>query len=260
VAASPPDPAACVVRLGRGRAVEGTIVRPDGTPAAGATVRVEGSASLVARAGPDGAFRIEAVDAGACTLAVQCSGFPDAADGPFDVPSAPRVIRLQAGGRISGVVRTIDGPAVHAQIRVSRDGRTWGLGAGADGRFALDGLASGTYQVAHEDGITNFSRQVVVTAPETTDVRLVPDGSATLTGTVTKDHRPAEGFVHLRPKTEGLPTRGARLVNGRFELRGVEPGSYFLSARYGIDPAEGIGEPVELHDGRTTNVDLRPPD
>ena len=96
-------------------------------------------------------------------------------------------------------------------------------------------------------------------------VRLVPEGSATITGVVEYGGElPAEIAVNLnpfgeRPREQLPPGRVVMAKEGRFELRGVEPGTYwlrvfrrvpgqrrFLQARQKIELAEGEAKIVTL--------------
>ena len=146
--------------------IAGTVLRPDGNPAAGAKVFFRGEHfrfrvgencfvsmpaqgypfAVETRAGVDGAFRIPKIDGIERLEVVHPEGW---ASVPLDGVSAA-VIRLQAWGRINGVVRSGQGVLPGVEVRATEARNTpeqmsfeFTAKTDAEGRFAFSQLPGG---------------------------------------------------------------------------------------------------------------------
>jgi protocatechuate 3,4-dioxygenase beta subunit len=195
--------------LSAGAAIAGRVVHPDGTPAAGAVVRIapkENASRPAPRqvaAGADGAFRMAGLprqavyvvafggDASSETLELDLAAMPERAD---------VVITLGITGVIAGVVVDAAGepvesaqvaafPQLGAEVVETARLRTTATAAtdGAGG-FRLAGLPDGTYTLrAYRDGVPPSADWVPTgTRARTgdTNVRLVLPGDGTIVGEV----------------------------------------------------------------------------
>jgi hypothetical protein len=303
VATTDPDPDALVLRLDRGARISGRVLGEGGTVVTGAQlllgtkdqpVRPYGgerrNPRWVAHTDAGGAFAFETVPSGECTLVVSHPEWTSVVDGPFDVPSGgavARVIRLEHGGRIEGVlIGDDDVPEAGRAMMLfppTHEGplaRTVEVMTDAEGRFVFDHLATGVYQVSsqmrHEhQSVNDRSVRVSVVAPQTTDVRIEPGGRASLRGRVTwaEGANPSSLTVSLQWLGDGevampdavkpvRPFRGrGGLVQGdRFELPRLEPGRYRVHV-YGNDRSNGTwfsgSVEVTLDEATPTDVEVR---
>ena len=167
-----PEP--LVLKLERGGVILGRVLRPDGTPAPGATVRqritMESLRSLgteengippSATAGDDGSFRFGGLGAGLVQLVASLDGFATSAIAEAQVKPGEEtrdvVLTLRTGGRITGEVFAKDGsPAAGAQIiaQLTADPLAQRFATSdSTGLFAFEHLAPGAYQVLHIPGM-----------------------------------------------------------------------------------------------------------
>jgi RNA polymerase sigma-70 factor (ECF subfamily) len=246
------------VAMDRGVVVEGRVLAPDGTPAAGAVAM--GNNINRVTCGSDGSFRIVAsVMRGRVWVSVQC---PDVGWGSYDgeIPASGSVsgaeIRLQPYPRLRGRVTAASGELrgawVQAAMKPQGDQEPWwGLlrpqPVGADGVFDIDAIASdGVVVRAGADGFLT----VTVPATRNTDASFSVDiqlgAGARITGraVVAGTREPCAGAeVVLSPKQRSSefsrwaqPSRWEVVAavagsDGRFTLDGVAPGKQFIRAQ-----------------------------
>ena len=253
VASASPDAAACVLRLGRGTRVEGTVVDPRGAPVAGAFVELSiggvrrnyfeekrGDPRWSVRSGGDGTFTIEAASAGEGWLTVTHPDFLPAQDGPFTIaaagPVGARTIALGRGGAIEGVAIGDDGRPVAGAAVLCFDPRDSGTGkpppsttTGGDGRFRFDHVRAGTVQVSlverlQWDTVNRWSARATVVDDATTSIRLEATGDARITGRIEGDRSKFSavrvGAQWLGPAGADAPA-GAEAGDGELRDRGV---------------------------------------
>lgn len=217
MATESPDPAAFVLRLGRGATVSGTVVDADGAPVEGAAVRLvagrapanrwfdstSGDPRWSVRTSATGSFTIEGAAAGDARLLVSAADAPNLEDGPFEVPATgsapPRTIRLERGGAIEGVACDAQGRPSANRLVLLFDIREAGTGAiprsattDGDGRFRFGGLRPGRLQlslVAQRaiQQVNELSMPVTVAAGATASVRLEAKGDARIRGRIVGD-------------------------------------------------------------------------
>ena len=153
-------------------AVAGTVTGTGGEPLAATATIVETGDSATAAA--DGTYRL-LVPAGSYTLRFERVGYTPhevavtVADG--DTTTVDAVLASSGLGAITGIVTSAadDAPVAGAQVEVLESGLA-PVTTGADGRFTVDGVPGGTYDV--EVGAAGFGTQLVE------DV-VVADGAAT---------------------------------------------------------------------------------
>ncbi|MEM7515790.1 MAG: carboxypeptidase-like regulatory domain-containing protein, partial [Planctomycetota bacterium] len=154
-------------RLKRGATVSGFVRNPIGLSCPEAEVRTEGSRNaamneieglpreLVARTGADGSFRLDGLQPGSIALEASALGY--AASLPVELDLAPGEHRrsvefvLRTGGSIEGRIFEDDGsPAAHRVVSLtfSKFKDTQTHRSDAEGRFRVDSLEPGTWQIS----------------------------------------------------------------------------------------------------------------
>ncbi|MFL5272538.1 MAG: carboxypeptidase regulatory-like domain-containing protein, partial [Anaeromyxobacteraceae bacterium] len=258
------------LRLAAGAVVEGFVRGPDGAPAAGAEVLLAGGEELVrGTAGSSGGFAVE-VAPGTYTV----SGRSDRAAGTWPAPvtvgaggRARIEIWLGSPGAIAGVVTATDGaPVQGASIAVSPHEASGELGrAGTDGsgRFAVEGLGAGTYDVAvTAEGWSGAARTgLALLAAERAELAIALERSGSIEGTV-KDGagRPLAGVRVRCERQRGAAPGGARAeartdAAGRYRLTGLDAGrAEVVAAR--DDASSGVSASVDVPAGSSARADL----
>ncbi|MEW6744899.1 MAG: sigma-70 family RNA polymerase sigma factor [Planctomycetota bacterium] len=137
-------------------------------------------------------------------------------------------------GRLSGIVLDAMGaPVDEALVTVRGPGKYDKLKSGADGSFALDGLAPGRYQVRAEAfGETSGDVELGVTAGGETAAELHLQTTARLTGQISRSGAPLTTQVGLcRGSTNVIYATAQSDVSGRFTFENVPAGRYNFFAR-----------------------------
>lgn len=238
-----------------GAAVAGVLRAADGTPIRDALLvalaPVSGAEAGRARSGPGGAFRIEGLPAGACSIRVVLpdEAFPDPLRPRFPavVPSEGIEIRLPASRAVEGVVLDPAGGPVRGQVAVSLLAEAavpWAPPApvkeverillGEDGAFATRPLPEGRWRLRAEspDGRV-ASADVEVTADGAPRVTLTLAQGATVrgrvaTGPAVKDLRGLSIRLLLGGRSEASVPSPQVDAAGGFLLPGVPPGEHDL--------------------------------
>jgi len=260
-----------VVALGPAARVSGRVVDTrDGSPVAGARVLrcvaretlgpwFQQAPAHRAQATTDerGDFVLEGLPLEAMSLYVERAGFAVAFDGPFEaeVDMPPRLIALEQGARLRGVVRDHTGqalPDVPVQLTAAaverQEYRSFDATSDAQGRFEFADLSLGEYRLSrgvafadeYKSGMLfELSQSVMLDQARIHEVELRPRGDCSIVGRLTS----AKGLAHevrvfatrmSSPGTPDAPMRAAIAIDGRFELRGLEAGRWEL--RFGNDP------------------------
>ncbi len=247
-------------RLSPEGVLTGRAVRAgDGTPVAGALVRVSPSGALVpglAAAGGsaaaqttsdvDGRFRLAGLVPGRRQITATASGLRapasdinvEAGDGDEDI-----VVSLEAAVQVAGrVVDEARAPVVGALVSL-RD-PDWSSGADrelhavsqADGGFVIEDIAPGDYHATvspHDLDKEPRGRALAVPAAGVAALELVVVRGSSVSGIVTRAGKPVgNARVYLRSGREQARSE----PDGRFTLRGVAPGVHEL---YGESMQEG---------------------
>lgn len=224
-------------------AIVGVIQDADTTaPLADVQVTVAG-AGLSVTTGADGRFRLDELEAGTFDIAISRAGYHAASIALVLPPSTTAEVGVIAlhqvsephddePGSIMGVVQDADTaePLVDVQVTIADGGLS--VITGADGRFHLNDLEAGTYEIALSRAGYHRASLTVTLPPSTTAevgvIALPPveePGASRLTGTVTD----AEGGGALAGATVTAAGRQTRTdSDGRFLIEGVEGQTFEL--------------------------------
>ncbi|WP_158624971.1 carboxypeptidase regulatory-like domain-containing protein [Corallococcus terminator] len=211
--------------------VVGTVSLESTTNAAGVQVSLTGT-DLRATTNAAGAFVLEKVPAGTHELTATRTGYTQArqslsvaADDSVEVSLA----LLRARGRVSGVL-TLEGATEVAGVTVTLEGANLTATPDAQGRFALEGVPTGSYVLkASRTGYATVSQSVEVTEGNDTLLTLLLgryrgriEGQVRLS-----DSAPSQGITVA---LEGTDTATTTDGQGRFALESVPTGTYSLVA------------------------------
>ncbi len=266
----PSDPLA--IRLEALGTVSGVVHLDGGRPAAGAAVRAA-SAEHAAEttAGPDGRFTLRA-PAGSYAISAALGERAGAAPGSVALAAgatSPAVeVRLGPAATIEGevVLAATGRPLPHAEVAVAPHGA---LGpearalAGEDGRFRIQGLAPGAFDVrASAPGATPaLVAGVTLAAGVRHALRIPLDGTGAIEGTVRDPAgRPLASIrVRIARRGDGIaaaaPLEARTDFDGRFRFEAVEVGRAEVVAR--DEPVlAGVSHAVRVDGGRTSRVEL----
>ncbi|HET9596848.1 MAG TPA: carboxypeptidase-like regulatory domain-containing protein, partial [Anaeromyxobacteraceae bacterium] len=261
--------------LAAGAVVEGFVLQPDGAPAGAAEVMLAGGDEVVsATAGTSGGFAAE-VAAGTYTVTARRGSAAGAWPVLVTVAAGGRarglVIRLGAAAAIGGVVTAADGaPLPGAAVAVSSPGATGELAhaeSDARGRFAVEALAAGTYQVAvAADGWTPASRTgIAVLTGERVELAIALARQGAIEGVVRDGtgRAVAEARVSAGRRTWAGPGAAEAVARtdaaGHFLLRALEAGRNEVAAARD-DAGTGVIASVEVAPGSVTSLDLTLPE
>ena len=269
------------VQLQAGAEISGFVRSETGTPAT-ATVEAhtEESANTDANirrylyppattlSGSDGSFRLTGLEAGRYFLVARAAGHPESGPAePIDVDGrgvAGVEIVLESGASLRGAVTGLR-PADLTQVTIIATRQTQWQAATPDteGNFTMENLAPGTWQVVARRGNSftarTVERTVTIAAAGTEEfVELPFERGLRLTGQVLAAGEPLVGG-QVRAEHLGNEDRRHAEVDqqGRFELEGLEAGSY----RLGVSSPSGGMEyrSIELQtDLDGLRIDLQP--
>ncbi|HVY60912.1 MAG TPA: carboxypeptidase-like regulatory domain-containing protein, partial [Planctomycetota bacterium] len=245
-----PRASAIDIRLVRPGALAGHVYGPGNVPVAGARVEAfpasELAPSLAERWGDRwagrraaatsdarGAFRLEGLRPGAVDVVAAAAGYTAAVRRAVAVAAGsegPALdIALSAGGRIAGrFLDALGKPAAGARVTAWEEGEGEFHGEAtveADGGFAIEGLAEGTYEVhTMGGGLGEVRAQHVRTG--TTDLALAGSASAKLVGHVVlpPGGPPVHAIGYMVMREDGGGGSEATVAeDGRFEIDDVDP-------------------------------------
>lgn len=224
--------------LARSASLAGTVLDASGKPVAGATLTLRPSdQEMTSRplpvsgtSGPDGRFRFDGASERGNRLRVEAPGQAVVELAGLRAGALRQAIRLQPGRSLDGVVRRADDqPAAGAVVRLEGPVTLRWVEASATGAFRLEGLPStpGGRLVA-EAGDAGRAQSAV---PPAGPVRLVLAPAATLRGRVVdaRSGSPVAGARVVAGSQTGEST-GRSGADGRYEIRGLAPGSHALGA------------------------------
>ncbi|HEY8145317.1 MAG TPA: carboxypeptidase regulatory-like domain-containing protein, partial [Kofleriaceae bacterium] len=256
--------------LAAAASIKGRVVDGKGTPVAGATVMATPAKSKIKPprivSGADGGFVLEGLAAGTKhVVQARQEGFANAFARNIVPPAEGVELVMQAAGGIRGVVKGAGGAPVSSfQVQVERfveadgmvrPGRATARGSAKDGRFELDLVEPGQYDlVVTADGFAPFRPPRVAVPPEGwAEIEVELSAGARVTG---------------RVLSEGLPVAGARIgvpaayvgpavfsdAQGRFTMVDVAPGKRSITAsKAGLASAS---RELEVRAGQTSDVEL----
>jgi carboxypeptidase family protein len=260
------------ITLDRGVTVEGRVVWSDGSPAnIPANVMTATPPEVLAMV-TDGAFTLR-VPAGKVTIVAEAIASSTARSQPVEVvaPAAGVTLKLPRPGRVEG--RVVDRETNKAVTEFSvvlqpQNSHRWSQPKpfrASDGRFSLDDVTPGSYDLTVQASGFTRTNTTTVTVEETktasTTIQL--DRGARLAGRVTSEGRPLPDVEITAPAIgdyRSMPSPAKTDSNGEFTMDGLPPGSQRIEAhRSGyvpktitvtLQPAQDAHADIELSRGR----------
>ncbi|MCY1054764.1 carboxypeptidase regulatory-like domain-containing protein [Nannocystis sp. SCPEA4] len=265
-----------------GQAIRGKVVDARGAAALVEAVLAHPQAAargagraLDGKVGPDGSFHLIGARPGAYSIEVSPGpGRPPPPRVPVEVPEGRDVegleIRLQDGSEVRG--RVIDGagrPVARASVRLRGAQTSGSQESDDDGRFTLQGVQPGQYRATAAIDFVVLKRPgqqpeevpgvpVEVRAGAATEVEIVVEArDGRITGQVVDAAGGPVADAFLDWTREAEPgTMGSWVVappqpklsdgEGRFEISGLSPGTYAITASRRGSPGQGTVEHVAV--------------
>jgi protocatechuate 3,4-dioxygenase beta subunit len=243
-----------------GAEISGRVIDEAGAPIAGAHVSVDsGRGSMWGSqrevSDTSGAFSLGGLSEGAYTLRAEQTGFSpgvleDLQIGPAGLSGVE--IRLSPGHAIVGQLYGLEnGDYTAVEIFAFNRPKSWGMGTiGPGGSYRVEDLAPGQYTVSAEvapSGLTASDEIEIFPGASETVLDLYFKAGLTLTGQVLKGGEPLRG-AYLSLSGIDVSSRGGGNSDneGRFQIRGIEPGRHMLtvnSYQTGLDYREELDIP-----------------
>ncbi len=265
------------VTLRRGAALAGVVLDPDGKPLADASVDISKSDTSADDDGWSTRVETDATGHWRCDVAaglyqLQASSeiygrAPDvavASDGK--APVSGIVLRVERDAQIVGAVVDTDGKAVAAATVFVLAGNTdYSDATDMQGRFELLGIDPGDYDVfAVGEGLGCEPTRVAVADGERAEIKLTVVAS-NISGVVVDDKGEPIALAEVSAMPEGRVTtasfgRDITDSKGRFDLGGLPPGDYKVSALWPDQDEHRLGEGTLVHTGtKDVRLVLSPP-
>ncbi|MHC4777025.1 MAG: MSCRAMM family protein, partial [Planctomycetota bacterium] len=280
--------------LAESRPLKGRVLRKsDSAPIIGAEVVVNHvikgpfgdlpfrASDVKAVTGPDGAFALVRLKEGALSITVTHPEYGKYSKSGIQIKAgetpAELEIKLAPGGRIRGTVRDADGGGVfgdYVVVQKTRDFTTrTTLETGKDGTYTTELLTPGQYQVIRVDGKDTSKVKVKMTkvkSGETATVDFGEPSGCRLHGKVTERGKAVNAcnvsLIRISGRTEKEAEFGVSVTDegGEYEIRGVQPGEYFLLVQTGQIEGSGRARTVRKRvvvsgEDRTLHTDLEFP-
>ena len=228
-------------QLSGGVSIAGVVLLEGGTPVANALVQARSAADAgsarSAQTDDSGAFAIAAVAPGHYEITATKPGYTAATLRDVDIP-APAALRLtmNGGGTITGRLLGLTPAELRgAAVMVSSsDGGGTPASPDESGRYRIDGAPAGTVRLSARSGpfTTNLrtaqTKSVQVASGETVTVDFDFTADIVVSGRVTRSGLPQPGAVvsFLSPTATQRSARASADANGRYEIGGIDEGSY----------------------------------
>ena len=235
------------VELEAGTVVSGRVLDESGGPVPGALLKLTSrdatGGSYSARSAEDGGFRLTPVARGRYSLRAEAAGFaPAELESEIQVERRPVggiEIVLHHGAALAGRVLGLSADELTGVSVAARDaiGRSFPARLDADGRYRIDGLSAGDWQVraALWAGQREVTARVVIAPADREVVRdLEFQRRLVLSGQVLYDEEPLpETQVAVRAERYAGERSVLTDYDGRFRLEDLEPDRYWLGLRNG---------------------------
>lgn len=261
-------------RLERGLSVSGRVVDAGGAPVAGARVSLgtgDGVQSFFSGDGQvsddAGAFTFDGVEPGSYRLTAQKEGYaPGFGGAPVVVAAAPVrdvEVRLERGAVVRGHLLGVElADLAEARViaaKLTSQNRLPAISSvDFEGAFRIEGLAPGDWSLLAVlgDSVPAVKKEITI---EPGQRELVVDldlggGGAVLSGRVLLGDEPLAGsFVSLTGREQAAVGFGRTDHQGRFEIRGLENGTYRLQVA-GMGGFQQYSQEVEIAGDRDLEV------
>ena len=261
-------------RLERGLSVSGRVVDAGGAPVAGARVSLgtgDGVQSFFSGDGQvsddAGAFTFDGVEPGSYHLTAQKEGYAPGFGGePVVVAAAPVrdvEVRLERGAVVRGHLLGVElADLAEARViaaKLTSQNRLPAISSvDFEGAFRIEGLAPGDWSLLAVlgDSVPAVKKEITI---EPGQRELVVDldlggGGAVLSGRVLLGDEPLAGsFVSLTGREQAAVGFGRTDHQGRFEIRGLENGTYHLQVA-GMGGFQQYSQEVEIAGDRDLEV------
>jgi len=261
--------------------LSGVVTDSSGAPIEGARLVVRGKlgfggfpggAFASDRSDEDGHFSIEDVAPGSLVLSAMAEGFLRQERTGLEVVAGEtmddlRVI-LEPGATVTGrVLDALGNPLSDARVSIVRDRMDFSISGGAsastdaDGVYRMPGVPPGERSLeAEHDGHQRQVRDLTVVVGEnrldfrlqagaSVSGRVVDEGGAPVAGALVSASAAGSGPTF---RADGETTDDA----GAFQLEGLSPGSYNVTARMEGYAATTLEEPVEITGGPVQGVEV----
>lgn len=251
----PPEPP-LVIALEAAATLSGVVVDEDGDPVAGASIGIRaqggglgglGGSFASGNSDEEGRFTVQNVPPGDLVVTVSARGFQTLEKTGLQVERGQDLedqrFVLEPGALVAGRVLDASGrPVPEALVQVLQDdsarrlGRFSSASSDADGNYLLEGVSPGprSFAAEHGDHVRAVRDLEVVAGENRLDFRLEA-GSRVSGRVVDEGGSPVAGAVIGTSRTGGHLGFGRSDVtsddSGAFELEGLEPGTYTLTAR-----------------------------
>lgn len=251
--------------------IEGFVLDARGNPAEGAEVLVGGREAVVVTTGPGGGFSAE-VEPGSHVVSARRGSEAGSLDTPVVTNAGKTVrdvrIRLGQSAALEGsvVARSTRAPVAGARVDVSPYGHNGDAGRAVTdelGRFSVEGLAAGSYDVAvTAPGFAVLGqRALTVAAGERFSIELQLTGAGAVEGQVLdSDGQPVPGAQvvsnhGLGGLLEDSPVEARTDAEGFYRLEGLAAGPVGVAARR-PGATMGMKQAVEVTEGSTARLDF----
>jgi hypothetical protein len=228
-------------QLSSGVAITGVVLLEGGTAVANAEVQARSAADAGAarstQTDDSGTFAIAAVTPGHYAITATKPGYAAATLQDVDVPG-PAALRLimKGGGTITGrLLGLMPADLRGAEVQASSsDGGSASAAPDESGRYRIDGAPAGTVRLSARSGPftasarTAQTKSVQVESGASVDVDFDFTADIVVSGRVTRGGIPQPGAVvsFLSPTATQRSARAAADENGRYEIGGIDDGSY----------------------------------
>jgi hypothetical protein len=250
------------IALSRGGSVGGTVLSATRQPVSGAEVTIQASGDGGFGRGPfgggaesavtdaSGRFRFDHLSAGRYAATAQLSGQASEPQTAILTAGESRedlVLVLQGGATLRGVVTGLPQGQLGGVSIWANGPQRFGASArtGADGRFELTGLPAGTTTLNANagdllgGGIRGATKSVTIAEGQLeADVEIAFEGTASLSGSVSRGGRPVPGaMVFAGPRRGGASAQVRTDESGAYRLEGLEDDEYSVR----VQPSPGTG-------------------